>query len=136
MTLQELNTYFDLNDKLAKAKEMLERLQATILPGSPVLTGMPHSPGVKDKVGNLAIEIVDLEARISFLEGEIKEQEKRIEKYIMDIDDDYTRIIFRLRFQRALKWEDVRDIIGGNNTVESVKSICYRYVEKLQRDAP
>lgn len=136
MTLQELNRYFDLNDKLAKANEMLERLQAAILPGGQVLTGMPHAPGVKDKVGDLAVEIVDLEARITYLKSEIKKQEDEISVFVATIEDDYTRMIFRLRFQRALLWEDVTAIIGGGNTVESVKSTCYRYLEKLQRDAP
>ena len=35
-------------------RESLLDLQEAAVPGAQVLTGMPHTPGVKDKVGNLA----------------------------------------------------------------------------------
>ena len=57
MTLIELNRYFELVSNLARTKELLDNLRAAAYPASPVLTGMPHAPGVKDKVGDLAVEI-------------------------------------------------------------------------------
>ena len=67
MTLKELNGHFVLRERLARAKEMLASLQAAACPGAQVLTGMPHAPGVSDKVGDLAVEIADLEGRIQIL---------------------------------------------------------------------
>ena len=59
MTLKELNGHFVLRERLARAKEMLASLQAAACPGAQVLTGMPHAPGVSDKVGDLAVEIAE-----------------------------------------------------------------------------
>lgn len=68
---------------------------------------MPHTPGIKDKVGDLAAEIVDMDARVGFLEEEVKASEGQIMPFIQGIDDDQTRLIFRLRFLRGLAWKEV-----------------------------
>lgn len=128
MTLQRLNEHFELRIRLAKAQEMLESLRAAACPGAAVLTGMPHAPGVKDKVGDLAAEIADMDARIEYLEAKIKQDEREILEYIRAIDDDQLRLIFRLRFIRCLTWGEVASVIGGRNTKDAVKSACYRYL--------
>lgn len=66
---------------------------------------MPHTPGIKDKVGDLAAEIVDMDARVGFLEEEVKASEGQIMPFIQGIDDDQTRLIFRLRFLRRARME-------------------------------
>lgn len=128
MTLQELNKHFELREKLAKAHEMLDALRAAACPGAQVLTGMPHATGVKDKVGDLAVEIADMDERIEFLESEIKASEASILPFIKSIDDDQTRLIFRLRFIRGLTWKEVAAVVGGRNSEDSVKMVCYRYL--------
>ena len=50
---------------------MLQSLRDAACPGAAALTGMPHTPGIKDKVGDLAAEIVDMDARVGFLEEEV-----------------------------------------------------------------
>lgn len=130
MTLSELNQHFELIEKLARAREMLQSLRDAACPGAAVLTGMPHTPGFKDKVGDLAAEIVDMDARVGFLEAEVKASEDAIMPFIQSIDDDQTRIIFRLRFLRGLAWKEVATVVGGN-TEESAKRICYRYLSTL-----
>ena len=82
------------------------------------------------KVGDLAAEIVDMDARVGFLEEEVKASEGQIMPFIQGIDDDQTRIIFRLRFLRGLAWKEVATVVGGN-TEESAKRICYRYLSSL-----
>ena len=109
---------------------MLQSLRDAACPGAAVLTGMPHTPGIKDKVGDLAAEIVDMDARVGFLEEEVKSSEGQIMPFIQGIDDDQTRIIFRLRFLRGLAWKEVATVVGGN-TEESAKRICYRYLSSL-----
>ena len=137
LTLAELNRYFELRERLNKAREMLASFRAAACPGAQVLTGMPHAPGVSDKVGDLAVEIADMENRISLLMDEIRQQEAKINLFIASIENDQTRMIFRLRFLRCLTWSEVADVIGGRNTEEAVKSTCYRYLDRLQRcDAP
>lgn len=102
MTLKELNGHFALRERLARAKEMLASLQAAACPGAQVLTGMPHAPGVSDKVGDLAVEIADLEGRIQILMNELSLEESKINLFISAIENDQTRMIFRLRFLRCL----------------------------------
>ena len=109
---------------------MLQSLRDAACPGAAVLTGMPHTPGIKDKVGDLAAEIVDMDARVGFLEEEVKASEGQIMPFIQGIDDDQTRLIFRLRFLRGLAWKEVAAVIGGR-TEESAKRICYRYLSSL-----
>lgn len=131
MTLSELNRHFELIRKLEDAKELLLSLQEAAQPGAAVINGMPHTPGVKDKVGNMAAEIADLKGQIGQLEKAIADSEQNILAFISGIDDDKTRIVFRLRFLRGLAWKEVASIAGRYETEESVRSRCYRYLQRI-----
>ena len=128
MTLQELSKYYKLHERLERNREMLSSLYAAAGPGAQVITGMPHAPGVSDKVGDLAAELWDLQSKIDYLEQRCAEEKKKLEKYIGGIKDDQTRMIFRLRFIHCMTWPQVAETIGGRNTANSVKLICYRYL--------
>ena len=128
MTLQELSKYYKLHERLERNREMLSSLYAAAGLGAQVITGMPHAPGVSDKVGDLAIEIGDLQSRIDHLESRCAEEKKKLEKYIGGIKDDQTRMIFRLRFIHCMTWLQVAEAIGGRNTANSVKLIFHRYL--------
>ena len=130
MTLIELNRYFELVSNLARTKELLDNLRAAAYPASPALTGMPHAPGVKDKVGDLAVEIADLETRKEYIEQENEAQKSIVEEFVQTIDDPYLRTLFRLRFERGLSWKEVAYVLGGGNTEKNVKESCYRYLRK------
>lgn len=130
MTLQELSKYYKLHERLEQNREMLSSLYAAAGPGAQVITGMPHAQGVSDKVGDLAIEIGDLQSRIDHLESRCAVEKKKLEKYIDTIKDDQTRMIFRLRFIHCMNWLQVAETIGGRRTTaNSVKAICYRYIK-------
>ena len=129
MTLQELSKYYKLHERLERNREMLSSLYAAAGPGAQVITGMPHAPGVSDKVGDLAAELCDLQSKIEYLEQRCAEEKKKLEKYIGGIKDDQTRMIFRLRFIHCMTWPQVAEAIGGRNTANSVKAICYRYLK-------
>lgn len=139
MTLEELNEYFHLLGQLNKARELLASLEAAAAPRSPQLDGMPRAPGYSDRVGELATEIADMRTRVAELENEERWEGIEVSRFIDGIPDDQARLIFRLRFLRGLCWGEVAAIVGGGNTENSVKCICYRYLrrENLQRrDAP
>lgn len=130
MTLQELSLYFKLRERLERDKQILESLQAAACPGAQVMTGMPHSPGIKNKVGDLAVEIADMREEISGLEVAIEEEERRVITFIEAVPDEQMRTILRLRFIRCLTWQEVADIIGGRNTEEGVRKSCYRFLKQ------
>ena len=136
MTLDELNEHLGLLEDLAATKAIRETFMAKAQPGAAAITGMPHSSGVKDKVGDLAVEIADLDSQIEILEQMVKESEKRVLPFIESIRDNWTRMIFRLRFQRGLSWGEVAGVFGRRASEESVKKSCYRYLGfREERDA-
>ena len=92
MTLQELSQYFKLREQLARDEEILESLKATACPGAQVLTGMPHAPGVRDKVGDLAVEIADMESQIEYLQEKISQEEAKVSVFISTIENDQARM--------------------------------------------
>lgn len=128
MTLEELNEYFHLLGQLNKARGLLVSLETAAAPRSSQLDGMPHTPGYSDRVGGLAAEIADMRARVASLEDETRWEGVEISRFIDTIPDDQARLIFRLRFLRGLAWGEVAEIIGGGNTENSVKKICYRHL--------
>lgn len=139
MTLRELSKYYKLHERLERNKEMLSSLAAATGLGAQVLTGMPRTTGVSDKVSDLAIEMADLKEQILNLEIECEREKEKLEKYIGSIRDDQTRMIFRLRFLHCMTWPQVAEVIGGRNTESSVKSACYRFLKSCngvtRRDA-
>lgn len=128
MTLQELSHHFKLRERLERDMDLLKSLEAAACPGAQVLTGMPHAPGVRDKVGDLAVEIADLKERIRYLENEIAVAEQEVARFITAIPDEQLRVIFRLRFLRGLTWGEVAAVVGGRNTEDGVKTSAYRYL--------
>lgn len=128
MTLTDLERYRQLKIRHEEAIQMIEELRGRATPGSPALDGMPHGSGVSDKVGTLAIMIADLEAKLPSYERQIIKEHDQVEEFIRSIEDDKTRITFRLRFQAAKSWKEVAEILGKWETEASVKSRCYKYL--------
>lgn len=127
MTLEELNQHLDLREKLEMAQEVLASLRSAAHPGASVITGMPHAPGVKDKVGDLAAEIADMSSMIDYYSAELAAQEPGIVAFIAEVEDDQTRMALRLRFLRGLSWKEVSSILGRYTSESSIKTACYRY---------
>lgn len=128
MTLQELSRYYKLRVRIEEDKEVLASLRGKAVPASPSLSGMPHAPGVGDKVGDLAVEIADVEKSICKLEEKADAEKHKLLELINTIDDSWIRTLFRLRFVRCLTWAEVAAVVGGRNTEGSVKTTCYRYL--------
>lgn len=128
MTLKDLERYRQLKIRQEEAVRMIEELRGRAYPGSPALDGMPHGSGVSDKVGTLAIMIADLEAKLPYYDRQIIREHDRVEEFIRGVEDDKTRMIFRLRFQAGKSWKEVADVLGNWQTETSVKSRCYRYL--------
>lgn len=129
MTLQELSRYYKLRLQLDEDKEVLRSLREKASgSSSPSLSGMPHTPGVSDKVGNFAAEIADMEAEICRKEMQAEEEKHRLLDKINTISDSRTRTIFRLRFVRCLSWKEVAGMMGRYYSANRVKHLCYDYL--------
>lgn len=128
MTLKELSIYYKLHKQLEQNRQMLSSLYATAGLGAQEITGMPHAQGASDGVSSLVVEIEDLKERIARLESECAQEKRILERYIATVEDDQTRMVFRLRFLHCMTWPQVAKAIGGRNTANSVKLICHRYL--------
>ena len=131
MTLQELSRGIALSERIRRNKEILASLWDAAHPGAQALTGTPHAPGISDRVGDLAVEIAAMEESTEALERELAAVLADVSDFIKGIKDEYLQLVFRLRFIRCLSWAEVAAVVGGSNSEESVKSACYRYLEKL-----
>jgi len=134
MTLEELNSHYDKRRQKAEAEELLAALRLEAEPGAARLTGMPHTPGVKDKVGDLGAEIADTLTYIEVLEAEIEQQEPEVAAFIAEIKNIRTRTIFRLRFLRGLTWKEVSRILGRYTSESNVRTACYNYFRNTALD--
>lgn len=137
MTLKELSQLYWLNREIEADQRRLEELEAQAgAPSSPALTGMPRAPhDGSNKVERLVAEIVDLQALIAAKQIQCIHERARLERYISDIPDSLTRLVFQYRFVNGLPWSQVAFSIGGGNTEDSVKKICYRYLHQEGDDA-
>lgn len=131
MTLQDLNRYLSLSKQLDKARESLLDLQEAAVPGAQVLTGMPHMPGVKDKVGNLAIEIADTKDAIEEMEAEVQALGEEVNIFIKTIPYVELRTIFRLRFIRMLTWEDVAEVFRWRYSESTLRRRVEQYMKTV-----
>lgn len=129
MTRQELEKHLERRRKLMECRDILQNLKRSAGPGTQVLTGMPHAPGVKDKVGDLATEIAYMEARVAGLQAEVDEQAQVVRQFIAGVQDDHLKIILSLRYIRGLTWIEVALVLGGRNTGSGVKSAVRRFFE-------
>ena len=132
MTLKELSQLYYLNREIDRDVKRLEELKvrAISLRGSNI-TGMPSGGSFGgSSIERNAAEIADLEAIISAKIQQCLHERSRLERYIADIPDSLTRMIFTLRFVNGLTWQQVAYHVGGYNTADSVRMTCNRYIEK------
>lgn len=130
MTIQELSRYYNLKDRLSKNQEILDSLKAKAVPGTSVITGMPHATGINDKVSFLGTEIAYMEEQIEILQSEIKKEKQRLEIYIDSIDDERVNVICRLRFLHCMTWSQVAGCMGQYYTESGVRKLVAKYLQK------
>jgi len=134
MTLKELSQLYYLNREIEKDKERLADLRSRAAGFSPSsLSGPPHGNGSGSKIERIIEDIVDLEAIILAKQEACIHERNRLEHWIADIDDSLLRMIFALRFVDCLSWRQVAFHIG-NNTEDSVKKACYRYLKNERKE--
>lgn len=130
MTLKELSQLRYLNQEIERDMQRLAELRAFIEnPSTSKLSGMPTTGNFVNITEKNIIEIITLEGIIDSKIDRCITEKKEIEEYISGIDDSLIRQIFTLRFIKGLSWRQVAFTVGGHNTEDSVKKICYRYLK-------
>ena len=127
MTLQRLNEHLNMVLELQGAEERLSSMRSQIL-SAVNYDGMPHGHEVSRNTENLAILLQDQVDDVNRLSRMVETSEREIREFIESIEDNRTKVIFKLRFLCGYKWEAVAVMIGGGNTEKAVKSTCYRFL--------
>ena len=135
MTRQDLEKHLKMRRQLMECRDILQNLKRSVGPGTQALTGMPHAPGVKDKVGDLATEITYMERRVAALQAKVDDQAVEVRNFIAGVQDDQMKIILSLRYIRGLTWIEVALVLGGRNTGSGVRSAVWRFFSDEPSDS-
>lgn len=130
MTKKELSQLYYLNREIERDKRRLEELEALAAGCTQQITGMPHAPGVADKIGNCAAEIADLRGIIDANIQKCWYELNRLNRFIQSIDDSQMRQIMTLRYINGLSWRQVAMSIGGGNTEDGVRMMHNRFLDE------
>lgn len=127
MTLKELSQLHHLKREIRAEQDRLRELEDAATDISAKVSGMACPDGPSDKTA-IAVQIADCRTLIRAKTEEMVVEYNRLVRYINTIDDSLTRQIFRFRFLDDFSWMKVAAAVGGNNTEDSVKKICYRFL--------
>lgn len=130
MNLKDLSKLYYLEKLIIRDERRLENLRGQLVNISPKLTGMPAKPGASDSIGDTVAAILDLEKKIEQEKAVFEREKAETEIFLRCIEDTQIRLIFLLRFVDLKSWNEVADAVGGNNTDNSVKKLCYRHLKK------
>lgn len=130
MSREELMMVYYLDKEIAEWREEIRRIRENTLPKGMRFDAARSGGRYADMVAEAASMIADTEKKIKKKLLELELARNEIIRYIMDIDDCQTRLIFKLRCLDHMTWNEVADRVGGMNSEYSVKKRFYRYLEK------
>ena len=158
MTLQELSQLYWLNREIEMDKVRLDHLLDEKFSVSMELAelderltavtaqnydGMPKSTTKARSVENRALILAERREALERIQRQVENlrqlirvkqqrclvERARLEEYIATIPDSLCRMVFTYRFINGLTWYQVSESIGMRTTEDSVKKLCYRYLE-------
>ena len=127
MTEKELSGLYYLNRETEFLQKELDELEYSTGVKSVVLS---HAPKSKRRYGveDMAAERADLKAIIQLNLLKIQRERARIERFIGNIKDPETRLIFRLRHINGMKWREI-----GQELYMSLGSVYNKHKAYLKK---
>lgn len=132
MTIQDLSKVRNIKRVIQSKEERLKKLKSTVTNTVSNLSLAPGK-GCNDKVGNLSTEIADLKSELLQDLRRSYREKAIIEIVIKNAPDEQLKEIIRLYFIDCLRWKDVANKLGGNNTEDTVRMRCKRYLETIKK---
>lgn len=125
MTIKELNQYrFYLKEYEDLANRIHEETVIECVSGSmsefPFIKGSRIIEGVPENYSKKLQQAYD-KAYLELL---------KLNEFIETINNPAIRLAIRTRFVDGFSWNKVADTLGGGNTEDSVKKMCYRYIQR------
>ena len=128
MTKRELSQLYYLNREIDRECARLAQLEAAATSTTSTISGLPHAGTIADKTA-IAAAIADSRKVIENTQQLAVIEYNRLMRYIADIDDSFIRQIIRARYVDGKRWQAVAEVIGGNNTADSVRMAHNRYIK-------
>ena len=123
MTIKQLSQLHYLKKEIKMHQERLTELKALAEIKSSVITGMPISKSISDKIGYSVIKIIGIQETLSKLCDELT-------SYIKNVNDPIVRLVLTYRYVNNYSWQKTAFKIGGGNTVQGLRMRLYRYFKK------
>lgn len=123
MTLRELSQLHWLKREVLMDTRRLMELES-MYNG---ITGTTDT-GIMDRTAATAIMIAELKETLTVKQCKVLEERTRLEQYIASVDNSFMRQILTLRFVDGYSWQKVAMEVGGNNTADSIRKACKRFI--------
>ena len=133
MTVRELSKLYYLNKLIERDSLRLSELENRLQPGGMNFNGMLRNPSPKNMMEEIIPLIIEIEERIRKEQEDYIRERMEIESFIRSVEDYQIRLILSYRFVDLLTWNQTARMIGGNNTEDSVKKMCYRFLKKSEK---
>ena len=134
MTVRELSKLYYLNKLIERDTLRLSELENRLQPGAMNFNGMPRNPSPKNMMEEIIPLIIEIEERIRKEQEDYIRERMVIEDYIRSVEDYQIRLILSYRFVDLLTWNQTARMVGGGNTEDSVKKMCYRFLKKSEKN--
>ena len=76
---------------------------------TPALNGMPHAPGVSDKIGNAVAVIDSIDQKIADKMTELREEKEKIERAISCVQDVRMQTVLRYKYICGISLERIAE---------------------------
>lgn len=131
MTVHELSEAYYIQKIIDRYDDQIARLYASLEPGGMDYSGTPKNPSPKNRMEEVVAKVDEIKRKKRLEEIKQNAARAKVDKFINECDNSQIRIILMYRFVDFLKWEAVAAKLGGNNTEDSVKKACYRFLKKI-----
>ncbi len=133
MTLEELNSYNTLKACIEHCRDKIREINGRTV-SSPQFdtSGISNNPSGRNPTEEKYISAIAQKDELERLIDSSTTKIKRIERYISNIRDLRTRLIFEMHVYGSKQFFIIAMKLGGRNSEESVKHLFYRYL----RDHP
>lgn len=133
MTVRELSKLYFLKKLIDRDEARLAELRSRLQPGLTDFGGMPRNPSPKNLTEEVVLLIIETESKLKKELEDYKAKRLVIETFLRSVEDYQMRLILSYRFVDLLTWAGVAQKIGGGNTEESVKKMCYRFLKNSEK---
>lgn len=125
MKLDELNEIFYINKEIEQLYKELANLkqQSFVKPIS--ISDMPKGGGNTDLMTEYVSEKLEIENMINYALIKLQRERKKVEKFLMTVENAELRLIIRLRCINNMKWGEIANEIGYERTTVSKKFYDY-----------